>query len=84
MFLSLQIWRCRSLEDEGVLCVAVFSITVKQDCARLHLLGSSQSSHLQQHRFGHDTKNSKRKVVCAGEKDLDDQEHQMRRSSMFV
>ena len=29
-------------------------------------------------------KNSKRKVVCAREKDLDDQKHQKRRSSMSV
>ena len=29
-------------------------------------------------------KNSKRKVVCSGEKDLDDQKHQKRRLSVFV
>ena len=43
-----------------------------------------KSSRQQQCRFGYDTKNSKRKVVCAGEKDLDDQKHQKSRSSVFV
>ena len=35
-------------------------------------------------RYGHGRKNSKRKVVCAREKELDDQKHQKRLLSMFI
>ena len=44
---------------------------------------SKQSPDLDR-RFGHGTKNSRRKVVCAGKKNLDDQKHQKRWSSVFV
>ena len=47
------------------------------------LFGCSQNSRQQQYRFGHGKKH-KDEGFCAREKDLDDQKHQKRRSSVFV
>ena len=50
----------------------------------MHLWGNSQNSRQQQCTFGHGTTNSKRTVVCAGKKNLDDQKHQKRLSCVFL
>ena len=67
------------------MCVGVCSIIVEQDSAACICEGVLKKSRNQQCRLGHEThNNSKRKVVCAGEKDQDDKKHQKRRSSVFV
>ena len=71
--------RCKR---KGLLCVGVSSITVEQDCAACIYEGVIKTVAIADLDMAQ--KKSKRKVVCVGDEDLDDQKRQKRRSSVFV
>ena len=59
-------------------------MTVEQDCSACICEGVLKTVANSNADLDMAHKNSKSKVVCAGEKDLDDQKHQKRQSSVFV
>ena len=68
-------------QGENVFCVLEYAQSqLNKTVQHAFVKGLSK----QQCRFGHGTYNSMRKVVCAGEKDLDNQKHQKRWLSMFA